>query len=357
MTPAASSARTHLGQRRTAAALVTGAGGEMGHALLRALAEQGGRAVVALDIRELDGPARNHCDASFAGDICDESLLSRLLGQYEIGEIYHLAALLSTRGEFVPEAAHQVNVVGTLNLLKLAADEARSRGTTVQFFFPSSIAVYGLPSLEAKRRAGVVKEEQFLEPVTMYGCSKLAGEQLGRYYERHYRLLAQDRMERPVDFRSIRFPGIISADTLPSGGTSDFGPEMVHAAAQKKPYACFVREDARIPFMTMPEAVGAALSLMSAPKESLTRIVYNISSFAPSAGEFADMVRREFKGAKISFEVDERRQAIVDSWPEGIEDSAARTDWGWKPGHSASSALKQYLVPRIRARYAVSSPK
>jgi nucleoside-diphosphate-sugar epimerase len=342
------------GGRRTAAILVTGAGGEMGHGLLgrlAAIAGRNGQQIVAVDVRELDESSRHHVHQTFVGDICDRSLLDRLQSQYEIHEIFHLAALLSTRGEFVPETAHAVNVVGTVNLLRLAAEEARANGRRVKFVFPSSIAVYGLPDLATKRAAGAITEEQFLEPHTMYGVNKLEGEHLGRYYARHYRTLAKDRVDRPIDFRSIRFPGIISADTVPSGGTSDYGPEMIHAGAAGKPYACFVRPDARIPFMTMPEAIDAILKLAAAREESLTRMVYNVSAFSPSAEEFAELVRRAFPQCQISFNPDLARQSIVDSWPEGLVDRAARADWGWAPTHTLQSAFDQYLVPKIRSRY------
>ena len=339
------------GLRRSRAVLVTGAGGEMGHALIQVLAAREGTGVVAMDIRELDPSVREHCENAFVGDVCDAQLLERLLAMYEVDEVFHLAALLSTRGEFAPETAHQVNVVGTLNLLKLAAEQARSHGRRVKFVFPSSIAAYGIPDLETKRRAGVVKEDQFLEPHTMYGVNKLAGEHLGRYYESHYRKLAKDRVASPIDFRSIRFPGIISADTLPSGGTSDYGPEMIHAAAQGDAYACFVRRDTRIPFMTMPDAVEALLKLAAAPKERLTRCVYNVAGFSPSAGDFERLVMERFPKARISFEPDAGRQSIVDSWPEDVNDSAARGDWGWSPRHDLETAFDQYLMPRIAARY------
>ncbi|MBL9141079.1 MAG: NAD-dependent epimerase/dehydratase family protein, partial [Phycisphaerae bacterium] len=249
---------TPSGHQREKVVLVTGAGGEMGHGLIDALHAES-RPVVALDVRELDPAVRAKCSAAFSGDICDPALLDRLHAQYEIGEIFHLAALLSTRGEFAPETAHAVNVGGTLNLLRLAAEQARSHGQRVLFLFPSSIAAYGIPSLEVKRNAGKVTEEQFLHPHTMYGVNKVAGEELGRYYESHYRKLAKDRIAHPIDFRSIRFPGIISSDTVPSGGTSDYGPEMIHAAAQGRAYDCFVRPDTRIPFMTMPEAIDSLL--------------------------------------------------------------------------------------------------
>lgn len=342
------------GSRRTAAILVTGAGGEMGHGLLgrlAAVAAANGQQVVAIDVRELDEHSRKHVQQTFVGDICDRALLDRLQSQFEIHEIFHLAALLSTRGEFVPETAHAVNVVGTVNLLRLAAEEARSHGRRVKFVFPSSIAVYGMPDLATKRAAGAIREDQFLEPHTMYGVNKLEGEHLGRYYARHYRLLAKDRVERPIDFRSIRFPGIISADTVPSGGTSDYGPEMIHAGAAGKSYACFVRPDSKIPFMTMPEAIDAILKLAQAPEQSLTRQVYNVSAFSPSAEDFAALVRKAFPTSQITFAPDLARQSIVDSWPEDLIDTAARRDWGWAPTHTLATAFEQYLVPKIRARY------
>ena len=329
----------------------------MGHGLLCALhcAKDRQAAIIALDVRELAPEIRAHCDHAFVGDVCDHALLARLLAMYEIVEIYHLAALLSTRGEFAPETAHQVNVGGTLNLLHLAAEQARSHGRTVKFFFPSSIAVYGIPDLATKGAAGAVREDQFCEPHTMYGCNKLAGEHLGRYYDQHYRKLAKDRIANPVDFRSIRFPGIISAETMPSGGTSDFGPEMIHAAAAGRPYRCFVRPDSRIPFMTMPEAIDSTLRLMQAPKRALHRSVYNVASFSPCADDFARLVRGAFSTAEIEFEPDLGRQSIIDSWPESCDDSAARRDWNWNPTHTLEGAFRAYLLPRISSRYPEST--
>ena len=347
MTP---DSHTPSGQRRAKVILVTGAGGEMGHGLIEALAAAG-RHVVAMDVRELDATVRAKCRDAFVGDICDASLLDRLHAQYEIGEVFHLAALLSTRGEFAPEAAHHVNVGGTLNLLRLAAEQARSHGHPVKFMFPSSIAAYGLPSVEAKRANPRVNEDQFTHAHTMYGINKLAGEELGRYYRDHYRKLAKDRVPHPVDFRSIRFPGIISGDTVPSGGTSDYGPEMIHAVAQGKPYACFVRPDTRIPFMTMPEAIDALLRLAAAPSDRLTRTVYNVSCFSPTAADFERLVRREYPHAAVTFAPDLGRQSIVDSWPEECDDSAARNDWGWSPTYTFEAAFEHYLMPKIRSRY------
>jgi nucleoside-diphosphate-sugar epimerase len=238
-----------------------------------------------------------------------------------------------------------------LGLLQLAAEQSRSHGHRVKFVFPSSIAVFGMPDLDTKASAGAVDEDRYLNPITMYGCNKLYGEHLGRYYARHYRQLAQDRIPGILDFRCVRFPGLISADTLPSGGTSDYAPEMIHAAASGKPYRCFVREDTRIPFLTMPDAIEGLLALAGADAGSLSRCVYNLGGFNPSAAELRELTRREFPAADITFEPDLQRQAIVDSWPAALADDAARRDFGFAPKHSLAAAFRDYLVPAIRARY------
>jgi nucleoside-diphosphate-sugar epimerase len=334
--------------------LVTGAGGEVGHGLIHRLADAGVYDVLALDVRAVDDEVARRCVATRIGDILDRHLLDRLRSEFEISIVFHLAALLSTRAEFVPETAHEVNVQGTLNLLRLAVDETRSQGQPTRFVFPSSVAVYGLPDLDAKRAAGKVGESVWLTPITMYGCNKLYCEHLGRYYARHYRQLAVGTQSR-VDFRALRFPGLISAFTVPSGGTSDYAPEMIHAAAQGRPYACFVREDTRIPLMAMPDAISALLALLEAPPEALTSPVYNVGAFSPSAGELADLVRRAFPAARITFAPDRRRQAIADSWPEDIDDAPARREWGFRPAYDLTRTFEEYLVPNITRRYAPRS--
>jgi threonine 3-dehydrogenase len=331
--------------------LVTGAGGEVGNGLIHRLA-RGNYDILALDLKDFDEDTASKCHAKLHGDVLDKRLLERLVSEYEIHTIFHLAALLSTRSEFTPETAHEVNVTGTLNLLKLAVEQSRWHGRRVKFLFPSSIAVYGVPSLAEKDAAGAVGEQDFTLPTTMYGCNKLYCEHLGRYYARHYRQLAVER-ETGVDFRSIRFPGLISAFTVPHGGTSDYAPEMIHAAARGESYACFVREDTRIPFMAMPDAIDALLALMEAPPERLTSHVYNATAFSPSAGDFAKLVRGAFPGAKISFEPDVRRQAIVDSWPADVNDTAARRDWGFDPKYDLGRTFDEYLVPNVKHRYGV----
>jgi threonine 3-dehydrogenase len=329
--------------------LVTGAAGEIGTALIEQLLKQGVTDILSLDIRPLPEPLQSKVIHTI-GDICDRALLERLVSEYEIDIIYHLAALLSTRAEFTPEAAHRVNVEGTLGLLQIASDQSDWRGKPVLFIFPSSVAIYGLPDLSTKAQFPRLREWEWNYPRTMYGSNKLYCEMLGVYYSQYYRQLA---VERPVmvDFRSVRFPGLISAFTVPSGGTSDYGPEMLHAAAQGKPYACFVRADTRIPFMAMPDAITALLKLAAAPLEKLTRRVYNVTSFSLSAAEFRDWVLEAFPKAEITFAPDLRRQAIVDSWPEDMNDNDARRDWGWQPEYNLERSFREYLVPNITRRY------
>jgi nucleoside-diphosphate-sugar epimerase len=186
----------------------------------------------------------------------------------------------------------------------------------------------------------------------MYGCNKLYCEKLGMYYSQYFGQRHLDP-DPPVmlDFRAIRFPGLISAFTVPSGGTSDYGPEMLHYAAQGLPYPCFVREDTRISFMAMPDAIQALFMLMDARREKLTRQVYNIDAFSLTAGEFRKRALGAFPSAEITFEPNPRRQGIVDSWPEDVDDSAARADWGWKPEYDVDKFFEKYFLPEIRKRY------
>ena len=328
--------------------LITGALGEIGQALIEALTKDITARLLTLDIRDAETthPAVTH----FKGDILDSGLLARIVSEYEIEVIYHLAALLSTRSEFTPEAAHKVNVEGTLKLLHLAADQSEWRGQPVKFIFPSSIAAYGLPDLETKARYPHVREHEWNTPSTMYGCNKLYCEMLGTYYSRHYRQLSE---EHPVmlDFRCVRFPGLISAFTVPSGGTSDYGPEMLHAAAKGEVYACFVRPDTGIPFMAMPDAVTALLKLAAAPRESLSRLVYNVTSFSLTAEQIRVLTLQAFPNAQIVYEPHPKRQGIVDTWPIDLDDNAARRDWGWKPEYDVDRSFREYLIPNIAQRY------
>lgn len=329
--------------------LITGAAGEIGQALIKSLAGSGQNHVLSLDLHELPEEMAGY-STHIIGDVLDRNLFARLVTEYDFDIIFHLAALLSTRSEFAPELAHQVNVNGTLLLLQMAAEQSQRRGEPVRFIFPSSIAAYGLPDLETKGRDFYVREWDWNYPTTMYGCNKLYCEMLGTYFGSHYQQLARSR---PVmlDFRAVRFPGLVSAYTVPSGGTSDYGPEMLHAAAQGKPYACFVREDSVLPFMAMPDAVTSLLQLAEVDREKLRRTVYNVTSFSLTAVQFRDEVLKAFPNAQISFVPDLQRQGIVDSWPAGLSDKAARRDWGWDPAYDVQRAFAEYLVPNIRQRY------
>jgi len=335
---------------RTPVVLVTGAGGEIGHGLITRLAAAG-RTIVSIDIAPLDSDVARHVRREFTGSITDGRLLERVLAEFEIDLVFHLAALLSTRSEFTPIAAHEVNVEGTLKLLEFAQHEGESHGRPVVFMYPSSIAAYGLPDLATKASAGRVREDEWTSPTTMYGCNKLYCEHLGRYYARHYKQLAAETLSGRVDFRCVRFPGLISAVTVPSGGTSDYAPEMIHAAARGEPYACFVRPDTRIPFMAMPDAVDALLQLAAAPRRQLTRTAYNLSAFSPTAEQVCDVVMKAFPQAQITWKVDPKRQGIVDSWPAEVDDSAARADWSFAPTYDFARAFDEYLIPTIRERY------
>jgi len=329
--------------------LITGAGGEIGHGLVARLSS-GQKAIVTLDVAPLDKSLTPLIEREFTGSITDTALLDRVLAEFEVDLVFHLAALLSTRSEFTPVTAHQVNVEGTLNLLEFSQRQGESHGRAVVFVYPSSIAAYGLPDLATKTRAGRVSEDAFTHPRTMYGCNKLYCEQLGRYYARHYKQLSADTIPR-VDFRCVRFPGLISALTVPSGGTSDYAPEMIHAAAKGEAYTCFVRGETKIPFMAMPDGVDALLAIAGVDRTRLTQTAYNLTAFNPSAAEIQRVVERAFPGAAIGYKIDQKRQEIVDSWPEDVDDSAARRDWGFAPRYDFTSAFHDYLIPTITQRY------
>ncbi len=332
--------------------LITGVNGEIGHGLVEFLSKSNDTQIVGLDIQPPDDFIRDCCATFIQGDILDLMLLGRLVGEYEIKTIYHLASILSTKAEYNPETAHKINVEGMLNLLRLAVEQSQWQGRSVKFLYPSSIAAYGFQTLALKNLAGRVKEHQSDFPTTMYGVNKLYCEHLGRYYARYYKQLSADRDRSIyVDFRSIRFPGLISADTIPTGGTSDFGPEMLHHAAQQKPYHCFVRPDTRLPFMVMPDAVKSLVQLEQTPRENLTQLVYNVTSFSPTAEDFHKHVIQAFPTAEIDFVPDRNRQAIVDSWPADLDNSAARTDWQWKPDFDEAHSFNDYLIPAVRERY------
>jgi threonine 3-dehydrogenase len=329
--------------------LVTGACGEIGQALVQGLAKRGGYRIVTTDLF----PAAESIQPLVAEHLQGDMVFKvKQFYAYDFDIIFHLAASLSSKAEIATEEAHRINVEGTMQLLMLAAYKSEKRGQAVKFLFPSSIAAYGFADREEKGRAGRVKEDDWNTPHTMYGCNKLYCEKLGMYYSQFYGQRHLDP-NPPVmlDFRAIRFPGLISAFTVPSGGTSDYGPEMLHHAAQGLPYACFVREDTKISFMAMPDAIKSIFMLMDASREKLTRPVYNIDAFSLTAAGFRKRALAAFPSAQVTFEPNPRRQGIVDSWPEDVDDSAARKDWGWKPGYNEERFFEEYFLPEIRKRY------
>jgi threonine 3-dehydrogenase len=329
--------------------LVTGACGEIGQALVQGLAKQGGYRIVTSDLAPLPESIKNISSEHVQGDLVYKI---KNFYDYDFDVMFHLAASLSSKAEVASEEAHRINVEGTMQLLMLAAYRSDKYKKSVKFLFPSSIATYGMANIETKRAAGCVQENDYNTPHTMYGCNKLYCEKLGMYYSKYFgQRHLDDVPPHMLDFRAIRFPGLISAFTLPSGGTSDYGPEMLHAAAQGKPYACFVREDTKISFMAMPDAIKSLLMLVDVPRERLNHVVYNIAAFAITAGEFRDRAVQAFPGAKITFEPNPRRQGIVDSWPEDVDDTLAHTEWGWKPDYDVDRFFDDYFLPEIRKRY------
>jgi threonine 3-dehydrogenase len=329
--------------------LVTGACGEIGQALVQSLAERGGFRIVTSDLAPMPDSIRSMSLEHVQGDLVYKV---KTFYDYDFDIIFHLAASLSSKAEVATEEAHRINVEGTMQLLMLAAYRSEKYQKEVKFLFPSSIAAYGMPDLATKMRAGCVKEDEWNTPHTMYGCNKLYCEKLGMYYSRYFgQKHLDENPPKMLDFRAIRFPGLISAFTLPSGGTSDYGPEMLHAAAQGKPYACFVREDTKISFMAMPDAIKSLMMLTETPRQDLSHTVYNIAAFALTAGQFRDRAVKAFPGAQITFEPNPRRQGIVDSWPEDVDDTLARSEWGWQPDYDVDAFFDSYFLPQIRKRY------
>ena len=329
--------------------LVTGACGEIGQALVQELVKRGCYQIVTSDLAPLPEGIRDMSAEHVQGDLVYKV---KTFYDYDFDVIFHLAASLSSKAEVASEEAHRINVEGTMQLLMLAAYRSEKYQKSVKFLFPSSIAAYGMGSLDVKKSVGAVTEEDYNTPQTMYGCNKLYCEKLGIYYSKYYGQKHLD-VDPPhmLDFRAVRFPGLISASTLPSSGTSDYGPEMLHAAAQRKPYRCFVREDTKISFMAMPDAIKSLLMLLDVPQERLSRQVYNIAAFAITAGEFRDRAVKAFPDAQITFEPNPRRQGIVDSWPEDVDASLARKDWDWKPDYDVDRFFDDYFLPEIRRRY------
>lgn len=314
--------------------LVTGACGQIGTELVPELRRRYGEEnVIASDIKEPPEPLAG--SGPFApADVTERGAIEQLIRQYQIDTVYHLAAILSAKGEEEPARAWEVNVEGLRNLLELG------RAYGLRLFWPSSIAVFG-PATPKEN----VPQETVLCPTTIYGITKVAGELLCDYYFRRF----------GVDVRGIRYPGIISSEAPPGGGTTDYAVEIFHAAVKDGRYTCFLREDTVLPMMFMPDAIRAAIELMEAPLARLKHHAnFNIAAMSFSPGELAAEIKRHLPGFVCEFKPD-FRQAIADSWPRTIDDSAAREEWGWRPRYDLPTMVKA-MLERLGERYASLSP-
>lgn len=309
----------------TGTILIIGAGGQIGTELLPVLrARYGNDQVIASDIRVPEQPSLPFIQL----DVLDRNRLAAVLDEYDVRQIYHLAAILSAKGEAQPLRAWDINMGGLFNVLEL------SRLRELRIFFPSSIAVFGRGVAQ-----DYTPQQSPLHPTTVYGISKAAGENWGQYYFEKYGL----------DIRSLRYPGIIGPG-FPGGGTTDYAVDIFHAAISKGHYSCFLKSDARLPMMYMPDAIRATVELMEAPAEQIRlRTSYNLSgmSFHPEA--LAEAIRVHLPDFSIQYAPD-HRQAIAESWPYSIDDSAARNDWGWQPEFDLARMTAD-MLKRVRAFY------
>lgn len=292
--------------------LVIGANGQIGSELTAALAARhGAQNVIATDIgaRRAAGAARYQ-----QLDVLDRARLAGLVAEYGVTQVYQLAAMLSAAGEQAPLKAWNLNMNGLLNVLEVARERTEA-GAPLSVFWPSSIAVFGpsTPPVETPQTT-------VMDPDTIYGISKLAGERLCEYYFRHH----------GVDVRSIRYPGVISYQAPPGGGTTDYAIEMLRAAAAGRDYRCFLDADSTLPMIYMPDALRATLELMAAPAARLgIRSAYNVAGVSFSPRQLAREIGRRLPRFEVAYRPD-RRQAIAAGWPDSIDDSAARADWGWR---------------------------
>ena len=310
--------------------LIIGAVGQIGTDLTPALrAHVGADNVIAAGRRTPPSPEMRDAGPFTKVDATDPEALRSVIEKHDIGAIYHLAALMSADGEQHPQLAWRVNMESLKNVLDIAVELSLD-----QVFWPSSIAVFGptTPRQDTPQRT-------VLEPTTMYGVSKLAGEHLCHYYYLKYGL----------DVRSLRYPGLITYKTYSGGGTTDYAVEMFIEAIASGRYTCFVTPDTRLPMMYMDDAVRATVELMHADAPSLSvRTSYNVTAMSFTAAELAAEVEKRVDGFSCDFEPD-FRQAIADSWPDSIDDSAARRDWGWAPRFDLP-ALADTMLAGLRAR-------
>jgi nucleoside-diphosphate-sugar epimerase len=306
--------------------LVIGANGQIGSELVEALARQHGTDnVIATDIspKNLYNAARYQ-----VLDVMDKAALEKLVADENITQVYQLAAMLSATGEAAPLKAWDLNMDGLLNILEVARVRGE-QGKPVRIFWPSSIAAFG-PNTPKQN----TPQMTVMDPTTIYGISKLAGERLCEYYFLKY----------GVDVRSIRYPGIISFKSPPGGGTTDYAIAIFHSALRGERYDCFLGPQTTLPMIYMPDAIRATIELMEAPAESVKiRSSYNVAGVSFNPEELAAAITRAVPDFKIAYKPDSR-QAIADSWPQSLDDSTASADWGWKARVGVDEMVKDMLA-------------
>jgi nucleoside-diphosphate-sugar epimerase len=291
--------------------LVIGAGGQLGTELTKVLAEKyGNESIIATDFQESARSKFSNYNFQTL-NVLDKVELENIVKKDGVSQIYHLAAILSAAGEKNPIQAWDLNMGGLLNVLEVAREYKIEK-----VFWPSSIAVFG-PSSEKNNTS----QNAFKDPNTIYGISKLSGEHWCEYYFNKY----------GVDIRSVRYPGLIGYKSLPGGGTTDYAVDIYHKALKGEKFTCFLSEHTYLPMMYMDDAIQATLQLMDAPKEKITiRTSYNIAGLSFSPAEIYQSIVKHYSNFEIEYQSD-FRQAIADSWPNSIDDSKAKVDWGWKP--------------------------
>ena len=302
--------------------LVTGAGGQIGTELVAALNQKyGERNVFATDKVVGRTPGATGLEEL---DVLDLPSIEKAIRKHEVDTVYHLAAILSAVGEQNPDIAWEVNMRGLKNVLDAAA-----KAKVKRLFWPSSIGVFGPDAPKDK-----APQETALNPTTMYGVTKVAGELLCEYYS----------LRHAIDVRSIRFPGLISSEARPGGGTTDYAVEIFYAAIEKGRYTCFLHEDTALPMMYMPDALRGAVEIMEVDgKRVKLHIGYNIGAMSFTPRELAAEIGKHVRGFTVDYAPDSR-QAIADSWPRSVDDTAAREDWGWRPKFDLPGMVSDMLA-------------
>jgi nucleoside-diphosphate-sugar epimerase len=310
--------------KETKKVLITGAAGQIGSELVPALrAKYGSDRVLATDIVRLSGPLAESGPFETL-DVTDRAALGKLILKYKPDTIYHLAALLSATGEKSPQKAWNININGLYNVL----EAAREHGL-VRIYSPSSIAVFGTATPREN-----TPQDTVLDPKTMYGVTKVAGELLCDYYVQKFGL----------DVRGCRYPGIVSHQTLPGGGTTDYAVEIFYEAVKHGRYACFLRKDTRLPMMYMPDCLKCTIDLMEADFSRLKHHSnFNVMAMSFTAGELVAEIKKRVPSFFCEYKPD-FRQAIADSWPASIDDSAARREWDWRPDYDLARMTDDMLA-------------